>query len=278
MSHWRIQHTLFILGISVLIIVIGLLVPPEQRFWSWISILFLLTLSFLVTGHGVRGIWNGIFIDGRNRMSLSWLQMVLWTLLVLSGFFAAGLSNLVAGAVDPLAIAIPEELWFLMGISTTSLVASPMILNSKKKQQPTNIEHQETVENLASRHGVSVTNIKKRFNHEGLIIKYNAPDHARFSDFFTGEETGNAGALDLSRLQMFYFTLILVLAYTVQIGSKFLEVNPSIRVITDFPALPASMVALLGISHAGYLIKKAAQNSQTEPLPPPEISKGGSGD
>jgi hypothetical protein len=258
--------------------VIGLLVPPEQRFWSWISILILLILSFLVTGHGVRGIWNGIFIDGRNRMSLSWLQMVLWTLLVLSGFFAAGLSNLVAGAVDPLAIAIPEELWFLMGISTTSLVASPMILSRKKNQQPVDVEHQKNVASLARRHGVGATDIKNRFDNEGLIIKYNTPDQAQFSDFFTGEETGNAGGIDLSRLQMFYFTLIMVLAYTVQIGSKFLEVDPNISIITNFPALPASMVALLGISHAGYLIKKAAQNSQTEPLPLPKNNQGGSGD
>jgi hypothetical protein len=33
---------------------------------------------------------------------------------------------------DPLAIAIPEQLWLLMGISTTALVASPLIRSTKR--------------------------------------------------------------------------------------------------------------------------------------------------
>lgn len=53
---------------------------------------------------------------------------------------------------------------------------------------------------------------------------------------------------------MFYFTRILVLAYAVSLGTLMLATTPT---ITALPALDDSAVALLGISHAGYLTNKA---------------------
>jgi hypothetical protein len=59
---------------------------------------------------------------------------------------------------------------------------------------------------------------------------------------------------------MFFFTLILVLAYAVAIGTAFTGTEPK---IDNFPALDPGMVALFGISHAGYLVHKAVPHSQT---------------
>ena len=53
---------------------------------------------------------------------------------------------------------------------------------------------------------------------------------------------------------MFYFTLILVFAHGVQLGSLFLD---SSGIIEKLPVLSAGMLALLAISHAGYLTNKA---------------------
>ena len=57
---------------------------------------------------------------------------------------------------------------------------------------------------------------------------------------------------------MFYFTLILVLAYAVALGTTFAG---EAEKIAEFPALGPGMVALLGISHAGYLVHKAIPHS-----------------
>ncbi|MCK4458266.1 MAG: hypothetical protein KAT13_01350, partial [Methanosarcinales archaeon] len=94
---------------------------------AWFSVMALMTLSIIIAGHGATGRWAGLLIDERNRMSLSRLQMILWTAIILSGLLVAALSNTTLGAKDPLAIALPEELWMLMGISTASLVGSPLI-------------------------------------------------------------------------------------------------------------------------------------------------------
>ena len=67
-------------------------------------------------------------------MSLSRLQMFLWTVLVLSGLMTAAISNVATNQTDPLTIALPQELLILMGISTTTLVATPLVLNPKKKE------------------------------------------------------------------------------------------------------------------------------------------------
>ncbi len=78
---------------------------------------------------------------------------------------------------------------------------------------------------------------------------------------FRGDDVANSAYLDLSKLQMFYFTIVLVLVYGVSLGMLFFDTgsggnsNPS--PITLFPPLSASMVTLLGISQGGYLAYKS---------------------
>ena len=77
---------------------------------------------------------------------------------------------------------------------------------------------------------------------------------------FRGEEQGNAGHLDLSKIQMFFFTIVLLVAYAASINA--LISADDIR-IDALPDLDSSMVVLLSISHAGYLVNKAIPQSQT---------------
>lgn len=46
-------------------------------FWAWIGTLILLAGFANVAGHGILGLWTGLLIDERNKMSLSKLQMIL---------------------------------------------------------------------------------------------------------------------------------------------------------------------------------------------------------
>src|SRR5260370_34109216 len=107
-----------------------------QSGWNWLLVAIFLCLFLAVLGHRVVGRPTGILITPRNLMSMSRFQMVIWTVIILSGYFTMALARIKAGVEDPLSIALDWHLWALMGISTASLVGSPLLLNSKKDEQP----------------------------------------------------------------------------------------------------------------------------------------------
>jgi hypothetical protein len=228
----------------------------------WFFVLLSLTVFTIACGRSVTGRWLGALIDERNVISLARLQIILWTLLVLSGFLTAALYNIFMGQAEPLKIVIQQELWWLMGISTTSLIASPLILNTKTNKT-TNASEVSNTFALLEQQGDEAHTLSTK----GSIVVNTDLASARWSDIFTGEEVGNAAQLDVARLQMFIFTLIAVLAYAVALGSLFS--GNLHQVITGLPELDKSLLALIAISHTGYLAAKAVPHSQTATESPP---------
>jgi hypothetical protein len=277
----------------------------------WLILLALLVALMLVISHAYTHRWLGLLIDERNKYSLSRLQMVLWTVIVLSAFITAVLANLqlvqlvtVTGAVNPpvvigepvgalvlnvlqdvgiynpedgtihpdvdvtrlnlaatvrdgqviyiplkgelsteavvesdelsdnpttpLSVQIPSEVWLLLGISTTSLVASPLI---------------------------------KSQSHD-KVVKNQSATEAKISDFFRGEQAGDYMQLDLGKVQMFFFTVIVISAYAIALASMF--ITRELSAITSLPALDSGVIAMLGVSHAGYLTNKAVSKEGGE--------------
>lgn len=210
-----------------------------------------------ICGHGVTGRWLGALIDDRNLMSLSRFQIVLWTALVLSGYLVAVLHNIFSGHINPLGVRIPREIWWLMGISTTSLVGSPLILNSKANNAADDSEVRRTFALLQRQDSTD-----DKLGAKGHVVLNTDIAKARWSDLFTGEEVGNAAHLDIARLQMFFFTLVAALGYAVMLGHMFSSGGGSVA-FQALPELDQSMVALIAISHAGYLTAKAVPHSKT---------------
>ena len=218
----------------------------------WWTTMVLLALFILVAGHGITGYWLGALIDSRSKMSLSRFQMILWTILIISAYLISVVINVYRHQPQPTDITLDKMLWLLMGISTTSLIGSPLLKSEKKKDNPAAASPPDTSRSmeLLAKQGVDTN----RVDVEGKIVVNVSPDDAGWADLFRGEEVGNAGHLDMGKIQMFYFTLIIVFAY----GAALAEMFESTRTgITQFPLLSAGTVALLGISHAGYLANKA---------------------
>ena len=119
-----------LVAILVLITWIGLKSHPDDGATAWIQILVLMTVFSIVCGRAITGHWRGILIDRRNKMSLSRLQLLVWTLVVLSAIIAAVLSNVAFGWHSPLEITIPSQMWILMGITTGAAIGSPAIMTS----------------------------------------------------------------------------------------------------------------------------------------------------
>jgi hypothetical protein len=238
---WKVSSTL---GVIVLFLVVfalvGIFIPTSMRLGVWIITLFLLSLLLLVVGQVITGDWLGFLIDNRQKMSLARLQLGLWLLLIGSAYLAAVLTNfhilLFNTSVNALSITIPPEILALFGVSATSLAGASVILNTKNTMP-----------------------------QQQIHIK-NSRDEAEWYDMFKGDDAANSDYVDLSKVQMFYFTIILVLIYGVALGIMFMGVGEGVNLktlaISAFPALSATMVTLLGISQAGYLAYKAVPRTQ----------------
>lgn len=237
---WRAGHTFGLGAILAAICVIGVGLPRtdgqlgfvgQRTVLAWLAIAVLMAAVAAVAGHGVTGLWRGVLIDDRHRLSLSRLQMLLWTVLVLSAYMAAALANIGRDAASPLNVDIPSELWLVMGISTASLIASPAALAYKQRRRP------------------------------GQVECLPGERDARLVDLFRGEEVTDNHHLDLGKVQMFLFTVVVILGYGLALGAMFEDTGGTFATL---PTVDEAVVTLLAISHAGYLTKKAVPTA-----PPP---------
>lgn len=249
------KDTIFFIALVIAVWAIYLLgknieIKEVVATWRWIlfiMIAFIIVLSILITDEPLFG-W---LINEQNRMSLSRLQMFLWTSVILSAFTTAVFVNLkyshIQTAID---IQIPEALWLAMGISTTSLVGTGLILESKKDKHPKKVE------------------LKKVEDRNGLL---NTKENPSLLDLVRGEEITNSDKIDLTRLQNLFFTFVLVGVYMANLSAMFTNLA-SAEIgefttklpVSQFPDFGESALALLIISHAGYLAAKAVDKEPAE--------------
>ena len=217
--------------------------------------------AFLLTGIVMLfGQWScrrplGVLIDYRNLMSLARFQCILWTIIVLAGFVAMVAMRMrfpIAGqaAMD---VAIPPELWALLGISTASLVGAPLILQNKIDKTPTQDAMQRASETL-DKSSPAMANV----NSMGTLYRNSSLQDARITDMLQGDEISNIAYVDMAKVQMLLFTVIGALVYCGAVYNTLV-----IRDLAHMPALSQGMVTLLGISHAGYLTSKTVDRTPT---------------
>ena len=337
--NWTRKHTAGCLLVVLAIVLIALVGAPSVI--SWFLFMLLMGTFTGIVADGITDRSMGILVDERNRMSLSRLQMALWSLLTLSAFLAAAISNIRSDAADPLNIVIPEAVWMLMGISTTSLVGSPLVLSAKRanpqvpappatphtpttttpgtpatttQDTPTTTPLLEAPTTTATATTtatpapppIATTPTRKpipvglasvlrtqgenptQMSVDGTVVVKHSIFDANWADLFKGDEVGDVATLDLAKIQMFFFTLVLVLSYAIALGAKFVAIDaarrnpaPEIaaaappspdktpprdpRLFDQFPPLDLGFVTILGISNAGFLVNRAIPRDQAPP-------------
>ena len=185
-----------------------------------------LIIAIIVTGWAVRGQVLGVLVDNRGRYSLAQFQIVAWTIVILPLIAAVFVARYLAlSPVTALDFTIPRTLLLVMGISLGSLVASDAIKGTKDQTRPES------------------------------IAASNNNDRPRLWQLFTLEEGALADkAIDIGKFQNFWLTLILIAAYVAMTVSILNGKTPeSISALPDFSD---AMIALLLVSHAGYLANK----------------------
>lgn len=249
----------------------GALIEVGQA-WLWTALLIVAFLALI--GVALNGRPAGVIIDNRNRVSLAKFQAVLWTVLVLSALITTAAARVAAGDALPaasggiLAFTLPQELLVAMGIAVTSLVASPVVLGPQANAPE---PHPETLSLTAAKTGRSPDDIVST----GKVIGWRTPASAQWLDMFRGDTASNAGSPDLSKIQQFLITLVLVGVYGGSIWGGFIDGRaPFLGAAAGWlPPLEPNFVWLLGISHAGYLAYKASPHGRGDPTPDPAALK-----
>ena len=85
---------------------------------------------------------------------------------------------------------------------------------------------------------------------------------ARWIDMFRSDVAQGEHAIDLSKLQMFFFTAILVTGYAATVANLLLNTTSAVHAL---PRLNDTFVTLLLISNGTYLVRKSAHLIQNQP-------------
>lgn len=244
-----------------------------------------LIVFLMSVGAGTTGRPLGFLINERNLMSLTRFQTVLWTVIILSAYFVVALARVVMNVPEPLVIKVDPQLWALLGISLTSLVGSSMINSNKTNKKPDNQEITKTAHALAANNNLPAAAVaavaaapaganqpdpsaKVIFQHkQGTLYANPSIDDAGLSDMFEGDEVGNAASIDLAKVQMFFFNIIVALSYITLLSKTMAQLAIDPAKVIELPLLSKGMIALLGISHAGHLMGKTADRTKLQGPP-----------
>ena len=227
------------------------------RFAAWVTSLAM-SLALLITwGRWFKGRAAGLLIDRRNRFSLSRLQIVAWTILILPTI-AVCLGNNALRAESIIGIpplALDWTLFILMGISLGSFVSAPAVLYLKTTRAANPAEVAEARKRLAEQDDTDEASVLV----EGQLVKKADPSNARLKDLLCGEETGNAATVDIARVQMLGLTAIVWAAYATILAR--LMSDGMLWTIPKVPSLDGTLLALISVSHVGYIAGKVSPNS-----------------
>jgi hypothetical protein len=100
---------------------------------------------------------------------------------------------------------------------------------------------------------------------KGMLHVNDSVKKAKWSDMFNKEKSGEQFDVDLSKIQMFFFTIAIIFTYAASLNILMqqpgLIENPFINVA--LPTFSSSLVVLLGVSHGGYLVTKSTDLPST---------------
>ena len=343
---WVLAIAASIFWLAITVGIFGYAIRAGGPATAWAACM-LFTLALLVlAGREVNGRWSGVLINARNKYSLARLQIMIWTVMVMTAYLTFALPRIRLMAqgtltqADALNITFPKELILAMGISAVSFAGSSLIKRTKtsktttidlkstpdatrarrdqaktdlavaESQLVTALQTQKTREDefaaskkaladaaddakKAAQEKVDMAQIllksavldsdkatkdrdakkaaldaaEKDFvaatEAEGLLHRNASPSEASWVDLVRGEEIGNYKLVDMSKVQMLFFTVVVVATYAGAIIALLYNVMNMQKPPTElaFPEFSETLNALLGISHGTYLSVKAVDHS-----------------
>jgi hypothetical protein len=282
----------------ILIVALAWWLPPKRSWFIVMGLLwaFFLLLGIIISKRPLGILVNEQNVMSLSRFqTVLWTIIVISAFLVLG---IARIKNGVLADEegsqlgDPLNITIGNQLLALLGISAAALVGSPLVAATKKGKTPDPTAVQATADEMirtgnvpestkpplsattaASADGESLaepaapatpdsTQLAAEIsnNASGTLYKNPSVGDASFTDIFEGNEVSNTAHVDLGKVQMFFFTVIVAIAYVAALWDV-LSQGAIYDANFAFPVLSDGMVALLGISNASYLAAKGVNHT-----------------
>lgn len=228
-------------------------------------------LLLLSVGLAKKGLWFGVLIDDRNRISMARTQQVAWTALLIGAmaimgwFNSTGISLIDQSArhtLDLLPYMVPA-LWAALGIN---LIATPLLSDAILNSKDTKKKEESAANPQAHPPAAPVLAVRDIVKPASIATK-RSPKEAGWTDLITGETEGNDQAIDISRVQHLVISGVLLTTYLMALADALGDVGGASimtaiannkSIFTDMPGVgQGTFLGLLGISHAGYLIFKA---------------------
>ncbi|HXR28915.1 MAG TPA: hypothetical protein VN772_04995 [Solirubrobacteraceae bacterium] len=214
--------------------------------WSWAvaAAVVLALASLLGTLVKLKPGPLGLLIDTRGRYSLNHLQLVVWSIVVISLIAGVFFGRLIEGVEDPLGFVIPDRVLGLLGISvgaavTVGAVKATKSATSAKAEPPTLASYQVT----------------QRTPFLGQVFLV---EEGEFAD----------EVVDATKFQSFLITIVLVVAYVAMAINAIVNAKTA-GAVTTLPDISGTFLVLLGISYAGYAGGKLpSQTGAPAPAPP----------
>ncbi len=241
---------------------------------SWgIAIAFLIVF-LAALGLRVHDRIGGALIDEQKLMSLSRFQLVAWTVLIVSTILIVGITRGFATKQKPTKTAteshngaldfiIPKELWMLLGITAAGAVGKEVVNAAKKDSVMQNpdvaaMQAAEAINQTAQ--GAERTTVQEvETNRMGTLYANPSAKDASIVDMFQGNEVGNTAFVDISKVQMFFFTIAALVAYGADVFD--LLSNTKALDITELPKVGSGLLAILAVSHAAYIGAKVPDHT-----------------
>ena len=255
-----------------------------------IAMMASLVLLTIAAGLGVLGRPLGLFIDNRNRISLTRIQFAIWLVILVGGLATYALFNVgywaedlnrireglgyltnvgktdqtLVGWSDKLSSLLEflpkmdPALWALIGITGGTTVVSSLLMQTGA---------------IAGQSGTVVPARRTR------VVSNRDPKDAALADLVYGETEEDAGVVDATRVQTIAITGVLAALYVSLVleaaerigGLTATEaVNTGTQVFASMPPVGATFLWLLGLSHGTLIAGKlfGAYGAPAAPTPP----------
>ena len=273
---------LLIVVLAVIVIITAIAFPgwlkPAHAPISWLIIFVIMAVMLGGIGYSASGKKNLFFafIDPlRGKYSLGQLQLVLWTLLIISVWLTVVAVRTVLRVPDSIAVDIPGEVLALLGISATSLLTGTAIKNHKDHQRG---DKPPTLDRSG------LPQISR--DSQGKRELRDPSESPKWTDIFMGDQEGDRHYIDIGKFQMFWFTVAAIIAYFMQVLGD-METAINAGALTDniieacqggaatemvkcyfanfnLPVPTAGLISILGLSHVAYLVNKIPDRPENQ--------------
>ena len=262
----------------------------DRRIGTWIVCIGLVVALCAIVGDGITGRVSGILLNNENKFSLTVLQIVGWTLVLLPAIAVALSFNeqSTEAGKQSFTLEVPNEIWLLLGLSLATAAGTRIVLERKADTgEETVTPDQLRIANLRPATGFDPANGQRTFAPTGSgtdlefrkatifmtrsgeqvlqvgLLQVNPdPSQARIANFFDGSEIGNFQFADIGKVQMLLITGMAILGYAFLIGSLFAD--SSQQTVSGLPAFSETLLALIAVSHAGYLGYQAVPHTNVD--------------